>query len=108
MRFVPRHATNVLRGQLSAFPCALLLGPRQCGKSTLAARHCRGGKRTDLDRSSDFGVLANDIEGFLEATPRRVLIDEAQRLPALFPALRHALDRGRGAGRYLLLGSASP
>ncbi|MBI1949441.1 MAG: ATP-binding protein [Deltaproteobacteria bacterium] len=108
MRFVPRHATKVLRGQLSTFPCALLLGPRQCGKSTLAAHHCRGWKRLDLERPADFEALSDDIEGFLATNPRHVVIDEAQRLPALFPALRHALDQERGAGRYLLLGSASP
>jgi predicted AAA+ superfamily ATPase len=44
----------------------------------------------------------------MRAHPRRLAIDEAQRMPALFPALRHAIDAGRGAGRFVLTGSASP
>lgn len=36
------------------------------------------------------------------------MIDEAPRLPALIPLLRHVIDRGRGSGRFVLMGSASP
>lgn len=108
MKFVPRGVERRLSKQLGTFPCVLLLGPRQCGKSTLAEHHCRGWLRMDLERPADLGALSGDIEGFLNANPRRVVIDEAQRLPALFPALRHVIDRSRTKGRYLLLGSASP
>jgi predicted AAA+ superfamily ATPase len=62
----------------------------------------------DLERPSDLGVLEADLEGFFAAHPRQVVIDEAQRLPGLFPVLRHAIDRGRGRGRFALTGSASP
>src|SRR5207249_11748841 len=68
----------------------------------------RGWLRLDLERTADFTAVTDDVEGFLDANPTRVVIDEAQRMPALFPALRHALDRSRAKGRYLLLGSASP
>ena len=54
------------------------------------------------------GGLEPDLEGFLTSHPRNLAIDEAQRLPGLFPALRHAVDAGRGAGRFVLTGSASP
>jgi predicted AAA+ superfamily ATPase len=43
-----------------------------------------------------------------DAHPRAVVVDEAQRLPAVFPVLRHIIDRSRSKGRFLLLGSASP
>lgn len=62
----------------------------------------------DLERPADAGILEADIEGFFQAHPRRVVIDEAQRLPALFPLLRHVIDRAPAKGRFLLLGSASP
>lgn len=62
----------------------------------------------DLERPADLFTLEADIEGFFERHPRRVAIDEAQRLPNLFPALRHAIDRAPTRGRFLLTGSASP
>lgn len=108
MKFVPRLQTGRLRTLLKSFPAVLVLGPRQCGKSTLARHTLPGWTQLDLERPADFDALAGDIEGFLEANPRSLVIDEAQRLPELFPALRHRIDRGRARGRFVLLGSASP
>jgi hypothetical protein len=62
----------------------------------------------DLERPSDLSLLEADLEGFLDAHPKRLIIDEAQRMPALFSALRHAADKGKGKGRFVLLGSAGP
>jgi predicted AAA+ superfamily ATPase len=86
----------------------LVYGPRQSGKSTLARAECPGFRHLDLERPADIGLLQADLEGFLRANPRGLAIDEAQRMPALFPALRHAIDAGRGSGRFVLTGSASP
>jgi uncharacterized protein len=108
VRFVPRVQSESLLGLLRSFPAVLLVGPRQCGKSTLVRHALTGWTHLDLERPLDESALAADIEGFLEANPRSLVIDEAQRLPALFPALRHRIDRGRGRGRFVLLGSASP
>lgn len=108
MKFVPREASHALRALLGTFPCVLVVGPRQAGKSTLAGHDCRSWVWLDLERPSDLEAVSDDIEGFLTANPRHVVVDEAQRLPALFPALRHQLDRSQAKGRYLLLGSASP
>lgn len=108
MRFVAREQTRRLLSLLRAFPAVLLAGPRQCGKSTLA-RHALGAwTHVDLERPLDLGAVEADVEGFLEANSRALVVDEAQRLPALFPALRHRIDQGRGPGRFVLLGSASP
>jgi len=108
MRFIPRVQSERLLALLRSFPAVLLVGPRQCGKSTLARNALPRWTHLDLERPLDFDTLASDPEGFLEANPRSLAIDEAQRLPELFPALRHRIDRGRGRGRFLLLGSASP
>lgn len=86
----------------------LVYGPRQSGKSTLVQAECPGFRHLDLERPADVGLLQADLEGYLAANPRGLAIDEAQRLPALFPALRHAIDAGRGRGRFVLTGSASP
>jgi predicted AAA+ superfamily ATPase len=108
MKFIPRVQSERLLALLRSFPAVLLVGPRQCGKSTLARHALSTWTHLDLERPLDFDTLASDLEGFLEANPRSLAIDEAQRLPELFPALRHRIDRGRGRGRFLLLGSASP
>ena len=108
MRFVPRGQSERLLELLRAFPAVLLVGPRQCGKSTLVRHALPAWTHLDLERPLDFDALTADIEGFLEANPRSLVIDEAQRLPELFPALRHRIDQGRGRGRFVVLGSATP
>lgn len=108
MKFVARTQAARIRRLLSSFPAVLLLGPRQCGKSTLAKTLLPHWRCLDLERPADLALVSADIEGFLRAQPRHVVIDEAQRLPALFPALRHSIDSRPGAGRFLLTGSASP
>ncbi|HSE87252.1 MAG TPA: ATP-binding protein [Candidatus Binatia bacterium] len=108
MRYIPRQLTEQLRSLLRAFPAVLLVGPRQCGKSTLARHVLPGWTYLDLERPADLSVLAADLEGFFEAHPRSVVLDEAQRLPEIFSILRYVIDRSGGKGRFLLLGSASP
>lgn len=53
-------------------------------------------------------MLTADLEGFFDTHTRALAIDEAQRLPEMFTALRYVIDRSKGKGRFLLLGSASP
>jgi predicted AAA+ superfamily ATPase len=108
MHYVARQHTEKLRSLLRSFPAVLLVGPRQCGKSTLARHVVPGWTHLDLERPADLSILTADLEGFFDAHPRLVVIDEAQRLPEVFSVLRYVIDRSRGNGRFLLLGSASP
>jgi len=108
MKTLPRSAAERLRRLAASFPAVLVYGPRQCGKSTLVRTLFPDWRHLDLERPADASLLGADLEGFLGRYPRRVAIDETQRLPALFPALRHAIDRGAGNGRFVLTGSASP
>lgn len=103
------HAIEALGKALKANPVAVLLGPRQCGKTTLA-REIAGRRRStffDLERPSDRASLGNP-ELMLEGLKGLVVIDEIQRMPGLFTVLRPLADRPGSPARFLLLGSASP
>jgi uncharacterized protein len=108
MEYVPRRAATALRRLLRTFPAVLVFGPRQSGKSTLVRRLFPGWVHLDLERPRDLALVGADAEAFFTAHPRRVVIDEAQRLPELFPVLRHVLDRAPAKGRAVLTGSVSP
>lgn len=116
MRAIPRTAyARLLTGKLRRFTALVLLGPRQCGKSTLArSLHVPpSGRRLifDLERPSDLARLQSAPEEDLGEAQRRpglIVIDEIQREPGLFPLLRTLFDDPRRRARYLLLGSASP
>jgi predicted AAA+ superfamily ATPase len=108
MRILARAARARAERLLREFPVVLVIGPRQCGKSTLVRMLRPRWRRIDLERPADVSLLQGDLEGFLEQHPDRLAIDEAQRLPELFPALRHFVDRSPRRGRYLLTGSGNP
>jgi predicted AAA+ superfamily ATPase len=86
-----------------------LLGPRQCGKTTLANHIIGSGQAQyfDLENPADEARLAQPMTA-LERLEGLVIIDEVQRAPALFPVLRVLADRSRRPAQFLLLGSASP
>lgn len=108
MNYLSREASARLKSLLRTFPAVLVHGPRQCGKSTLVRKLLPDWKHLDLERPADLGALRADLEGFFRAYPNRVVLDEAQTLPELFPVLRHVLDEKKQKGRFVLLGSASP
>ncbi len=105
-----RQCTAFLHELLNLFPVVAILGPRQCGKTTLVNSVAgEGWTRFDLERAADRARLERDPDLFFRLETTRVAIDEAQELPALFPALRVAIDADRSTnGRYLLTGSVSP
>ena len=108
--YLPRDAGEALARALNRAPAALLLGPRQCGKSTLA-RQLLGERGDavllDLQDRADRARL-QEPELFFEAHRHQlVCLDEIQLLPEFFGLLRAEIDRDRRPGRFLLLGSAS-
>ena len=107
--FVPRLAAGRLRRLLQTFPAVAVLGPRQCGKTTLVRRLFPKAESFDLERPSDLRRLESDPEYVLGRLKPPVILDEAQRMPDLFPILRALIDEHRaGCGRFVLLGSAHP
>ncbi|MBM4045373.1 MAG: ATP-binding protein [Planctomycetes bacterium] len=86
------------------FPVTAILGPRQCGKTTLA-RGLKADHFFDLENPKDAAKLVQP-QLALEDLRGIIVIDEFQRLPELFPLLRHLVDT-RPAQKYVILGSAS-
>lgn len=97
MQGMKRACEPLLSEYLADFPCVAIIGPRQCGKTTLAGSLPAAWRRFDLEKASDRDLVARDPELFLRLNPRQVVIDEAQLLPDLFPALRVAIDADRSA-----------
>lgn len=101
-----RIVQSELRNRLRSAPAAGLIGPRQCGKTTLA--RSMGGKYFDLEQEQDRLKLDLEWNGLMEGLDL-VILDEVQSAPEVFPRLRGAIDADRRRnGRFLLLGSVSP
>jgi uncharacterized protein len=107
---IRRQAQAHLEDRLARAPAVLLLGPRQVGKSTLAATVASGSAGAlllDLERASDRRQLAEPELFFARHRDQLVVLDEVQLMPELFSTLRPEIDAARRPGRFLLLGSAS-
>jgi hypothetical protein len=98
-----------LASALRRNPVVALVGPRQCGKTTLARTHAAvgGPNYFDLENPADLGRLDTPMTA-LSALRGLVVIDEVQRSPDLFPVLRVLADRRPRPARFLVLGSAAP
>src|SRR5260221_10248995 len=104
------YYNNKINSLSEQFPAVCLLGPRQAGKTTLARYYARQMKEPvhffDLEREEDLVALSqphlalSQLEGL-------IVVDEIQRRPDLFPALRVLIDSPEKKQRWLILGSAS-
>jgi len=104
-----RNALEKIKRSLERFPVVVLIGARQCGKTTLAKMVRPDWHYVDLEKGSDFDVVTRDFDFFFKQYPERLIIDEAQASPELFKELRGIIDADRSRkGRYILTGSSSP
>lgn len=108
-RIERRALRERLQRSLRDSPVVALVGPRQCGKTTLAREIARGrpGAYFDLEDPVSLQRLAQPKTA-LEPLEGLIVIDEVQRRPELFPVLRVLADAARRGRRFLILGSASP
>lgn len=107
------HFVDKISRSFDVFPAVALLGPRQCGKTTLARDYASRTTRFsptvnyfDLEDPLDLSRLENPRLA-LERLTGLVIIDEIQRAPELFPLLRVLLDRPDNSAKFMILGSAS-
>lgn len=104
-----RHIEPALRAALSDTPVVLLNGARQTGKSTLAQRltGSLNGQYVTLDDATVLAAAVGDPVGFVRGLDGMTVVDEVQKAPGLFPAIKKQVDTDRRPGRYLLTGSAN-
>ncbi len=109
MRLIDRKSYRAqIQDSLAQFRITALLGPRQCGKTTLARTFAAGSQSYfDLEDPLDLARLEAPRQT-LGKLAGLVVIDEIQRQPDLFPLLRVLADRPATPARFLILGSASP
>ena len=105
----PRHAETLLLESLADSPVTLIQGPRQCGKTTFAREIGipRGYAYVNFDDDNTRRTVKSDPIGFVWNLPARTILDEVQRVPELFTAIKIAVDRDRSPGRFVLTGSTN-
>jgi len=112
MTYVPRIAEATVARLIRTNPAVVVVGPRQVGKTSLvkqlATQLPSPPVYFDLENPDDYHQFANPNLLLEPLKDQTVILDEVQRVPALFPVLRGLIDRHRRAGRFILLGSASP
>ena len=108
--FIERKIEDTIKQYLKIFPVVAVLGPRQCGKSTLVKNLSQNwGPSLFLDLQNDTDLSKLDQPGFFfESNADKVIcLDEIQLVPQLFSVLRSVVDKNRQNGKFVLLGSAS-
>jgi predicted AAA+ superfamily ATPase len=106
---IRRTIQDAVRRAMSDTPVVLLNGARQTGKTTLAQEMATapGVQYFTLDDAATLALAAGDPSGFIRNLAGPVVIDEIQKAPDLFPAVKLAVDKDRRPGRFLLTGSAN-
>jgi hypothetical protein len=110
---IERRIYRQLAESINHNPAVGLLGPRQVGKTTLALAmgETRPSLYLDLESPADRAKLSDPGRYLAEHENELVILDEVHRVPEVFQILRGVIDRGRRrgktAGQFLLLGSAS-
>lgn len=105
-----RYCEAKIMEALADTPVVIISGPRQAGKTTLAKQlRLDSGVYITLDDITQYDAAKHDPIGFVRnlATKPRIIIDEVQRVPDLFLAIKQGVDENRVPGKYLLTGSSN-
>ena len=104
-----RNITSKIEASLEDTPIIFINGPRQSGKSTLVkwlSQKKYPSRYLTFDDSNVMAAVSADPEGFVSEINEPVIIDEIQRVPELFLAIKKSVDQDRQPGRFILTGSA--
>jgi uncharacterized protein len=104
--FFERFSSERVATALTDTPVVMLIGPRQCGKTTLVRQFDKEREYVTLDDDTVLEAARSDPAGFIRGFDL-VTIDEVQRAPELLRAIKRSVDSDRRAGRFLLTGSAN-
>jgi len=110
-QIINRHLTGTVKRRLQNNPAVAILGPRQCGKTTLAVqivKRITQSVRLDLENPGDLAKLDDPLAFFSLHNDDLVCLDEIQRAPEIFSVLRSIIDDRARNGQFLILGSAGP
>lgn len=104
---VKRKAHTALKRLAEQFPVIAITGPRQSGKSTLVKAEFPEKKYISFDDKDARELAKSNPKDFLKAFPEGVVIDEAQKVPEIFDAIKLVIDNGKyEPGKYILTGSS--
>jgi predicted AAA+ superfamily ATPase len=106
---IDRHLASTVKRRLQNNPAVAILGPRQCGKTTLAGQIVKKIKQSvylDLENPGDLAKLDDPLAFFSLHNDDLVCLDEIQRAPELFSILRSIIDERARNAQFLILGSA--
>lgn len=104
-RYLHQKITNALKDT----PAIMVVGPRQCGKTTLVKQYMKENwVYISLDDINQLQFAKNDPVSFIRnLAEKQVMIDEIQRAPELFLPIKQSIDENRSPGRFLITGSAN-
>jgi predicted AAA+ superfamily ATPase len=107
--YINRQLSETIKSRLHHNPVVAILGPRQCGKTTLSGYIVKEFKQSvylDLENPADLAKLDDPLAFFNLHKDDLVCLDEIQRAPDLFATLRSIIDERNRNGQFLILGSA--
>lgn len=87
------------------FPVISVTGPRQSGKTTFLQHHFSDYAYFNIENPQTRDLIGSDPQQFLETNPRKVIIDEVQRLPELLSYIQAHVDKRQEMGSFIISGS---
>ncbi len=106
--YIKRHLEKVIEQAQSSFKIVLLTGPRQVGKTTVLRQlYQEKYSYISLDDLSELQIAKSDSKLFFLNHPGKLIIDEVQQAPELFPEIKRLVDDKNETGRFILTGSQS-